>query len=426
MNADFPDPLSRFFPPFLSDEDEWNGSLSSDPQAAFRPDFSVWQAVCHVLQVAFPRMASRRVPYATVDYCLNTELFREGILMFEVKLTKDTISCLRRYQPDPGGKILKMNDLECEITLKLGISPDSSAAKTLVAEFKKTFDSDIRNYTKGFDKNVKDSYAKIIKFLDKFPEHQKKKPSIVVDEEKYLGAMWEKYCRKLAPDVAHKSLAASIKKLKNADLNKGKTSAAGKALSMPTLTIVGGVVAAVATGGSLGLLAAGLKIASGAIKASQELSTSIHKFSVDQEALNQDLGSLRTAVKSLSDRIKRLEQSRDNLMRDIAGLNADMGREEKIIAQLEKQKDPKTAPQVKLLTQKVADSRKAIKMLELKIVDTERLKPPLRDIVTAMTQIDSQAKKGLKDATDATKATKDLIDVIKETASITDKLIKLV
>lgn len=246
-----------------------------------------------------------------------------------------------------------------------------------------------------------------------------------MDEEKYLRAMWDKYCRILAPDVAHKSLQASIKKLKNADLDKGKTSAAGKALSIPTLTIVSGVVAAVATGGSLGLLAAVFKITSGAIKASQDLSTSIQKFSVDQAALDQDLGSLRTAVKSLSDRIKRLEQSRDNLMRDIAGLNADMGREEKVIAQLVKQKDPKTAPQVKLLTQKVVDSRKAIKMLESKIVDTDKLKPPLRDIVTAMAQIDSQAKKGLKDATDATKTSKDIVDVIKETASITDKLMEL-
>lgn len=75
-------------------------------------------------------------------------------MLFEVKPKKDTIVCTRRYQPDPGGKILKMNDLECEITLKLGINTDSRAAKTLVAEFEKTFETNIRNDTKSFDKNV--------------------------------------------------------------------------------------------------------------------------------------------------------------------------------------------------------------------------------------------------------------------------------
>lgn len=345
--------------------------------------------------------------------------------MFRVDLKGETLVCKQKI-PASTDKIVSMGELECEVIIRLGIKPDTQAAKSIRTAFEKRLNQKAKSYLENFIKDIKRTRAGIGKFVEQHGYDEKNKPSIVQEEESKLIAIWKKYCERTVPNLAHDAIQEVTKELGDkvdARLKKGKFKTQGKSLASPAIAIAAAAVSLAVGGGVLAGAAAVGKTISAVMKNAERLGAIAQEYGADSSALVKDLDQLTSALKAVIERMSRLDSVKQRLNTQIAALTAESDRLRQEAKKIDPGSDTSAAGQVERLRSRIEQNGKSIRALQGQILETGELKKccvDMRVIQKKMLDIAVTEKKG---ASVAFKFSRDYVDGTKDALSLIDKLL---
>ncbi len=345
--------------------------------------------------------------------------------MFDVTPSGETLVCKLKI-PASTDKIVSMAELECKVTIQLGIKSNTPAAKSIKTAFEKRLNQKAKSYLGNFIKDIKRTRAGIGKFVEQHGYDEKNKPSIVKEEESKLIAMWEKFCEKTAPNLAHDAIQEVTKELGDkvdASLKKGKFKAQGKSIASPAIAIAAAAVSLAVGGGVLAGAAAVGKTISAAMKNAERLGAIAQEYGADSSALVKDLDQLTSALKAVIGRMSRLDSVKQRLNTQIASLTAESDRLRQEAKKIDPGRDTSAAGQVERLRSRIEQNGKSIRALQGQILETSELKKCCVDMGVIQKKMLGIAVTEKKGASAAVKLSRDLVDGAKDSLSLIDKLL---
>mgnify|MGYP006273613105 FL=1 len=334
--------------------------------------------------------------------------------MFKIQCTRDKLICTIQEVPE-GHRFIEPTQMSCEITLSLGVTPSSKAAKALTSGMDKTFNDLVKRKSGSFIKDMHSKVKALGAVIEKNGESAAKASDFLKREEADLKKLWTKWSEGLAPQLAEEALQSVVKQARESEvqsLNTRKAKAAGRVVAVPALTLASAAVSFL-SGNVAGASSAALKAASALMKASDELKSALNEFNANQAAVEKDIGALASALKTIAGRINAMDKQRKSAEMEIASLKS---QQRVLESELAGQRGAASQAQAQ---KKLKELESSVKALADNLPDTGPLKEPWKVIAAehkkmndAVAATGSQGPKSLRNARDLADGGKEILSIL--------------